>query len=109
MAVNNALLVISYHFKKYYQTWKFKRLQKASSIIQTFFKEVNDVSKLLKIVKKYRLSVIKSQKYAVDFLRCRDAKVKVIAKYWDSLEPVNMSFTIDMVAPKTKSKWWSSF
>ena len=44
------------HFKKFLKKWKAERLRKASFTLQLFFKEVYDVSKLLKVVKKYRFS-----------------------------------------------------
>ncbi|KAJ3372788.1 hypothetical protein HDU91_001903 [Kappamyces sp. JEL0680] len=66
--------------------WKMDRLRKASLTIQSFFKEVYDVSKLLKVVKKYRFSVIKAQRYIREFLLVREARILAITKVWDSQE-----------------------
>jgi hypothetical protein len=57
-------------------------------IIHSFFKEVYDVSKLLKIVKKYRLSVIKAQRYVKGFLKVRECRVQTNVKHWDNMESV---------------------
>jgi hypothetical protein len=43
---------------------------------------------LLKIVKKYRLSVIKAQRYVKGFLKVRDSRIIAITKHWDVMEPV---------------------
>jgi hypothetical protein len=70
----------------YIPVWRNRRKIKAADVILSFFQEVYDVSKLMKIVKKYRYSVIKAQAYVRSFLVIRNAQVKVIAKYWDKLE-----------------------
>lgn len=56
--IADSLYIISKAFKKYYRAWKQERLTRSAVVIHSFFKEVYDVSKLLKIVKKYRLSGI---------------------------------------------------
>ncbi|KAI8843633.1 hypothetical protein BC829DRAFT_400771 [Chytridium lagenaria] len=59
---------------------------KAADKIRQFFKEVHDVSKLLKIVKKYRFSVVKAQMLTRHFLEIRRAQVTLLCRYWDKHE-----------------------
>jgi hypothetical protein len=87
-ARKGALMIIARVFSRFYRRWKAERLRNASLVIHSFFKEVYDVSKLLKIVKKYRLSVIKAQRYVKSFLKVREARVLVISKHWDQVESV---------------------
>ncbi|KAI8911662.1 hypothetical protein EDD86DRAFT_245929 [Gorgonomyces haynaldii] len=68
--------------------WRAKRKTRASNVIMSFFREVYDVSKLMKIVKKYRWSVIKAQGYVRRFLGVRHAQVQAVGLYWDKLEPL---------------------
>ncbi|KAJ3216974.1 hypothetical protein HDU67_008703 [Dinochytrium kinnereticum] len=59
---------------------------KSADKIRQFFKEVHDVAKLLKIVKKYRFSVVKAQMMSRNFLEIRRAQVTLLCKYWDKHE-----------------------
>jgi DNA-binding transcriptional regulator YhcF (GntR family) len=54
----SALLVITRVVRKFLPTWRAQRKARAANVILTFFKEVYDVSKLMKIVKKFRFSGI---------------------------------------------------
>jgi hypothetical protein len=51
-----SIRIIAKAFKKFLPHWRKMRLRCAANLLQAFFKEVYDVSKLMKIVKKYRLS-----------------------------------------------------
>jgi hypothetical protein len=62
--IMKAQVIILRAFKKYYKVWKQERLTRSAVTIHSFFKEVYDVSKLLKIVKKYRLSGISDANYS---------------------------------------------
>ncbi|KAI8919592.1 hypothetical protein BC831DRAFT_481117 [Entophlyctis helioformis] len=81
-----AIRVIGRAFHKFYPSWKDERRREASNTIQSFFKEAYDVSKLLKIVKKYRFSVIKAQNHCKAFLMIRQAQLLALKAYWDKLE-----------------------
>ncbi|KAJ3249422.1 hypothetical protein HDU78_003208 [Chytriomyces hyalinus] len=59
----------------------------AADKIRQFFKDVHDVSKLMKVVQKYRFSVIGAQRIVRRKLEIRNAQVAVLLKYWDKLEP----------------------
>lgn len=41
-------------FQKYVIRWRLQVKHEAADVIRTFFKEVHDTSKLMKVVKKYR-------------------------------------------------------
>ncbi|KAJ3016693.1 UNVERIFIED_CONTAM: hypothetical protein HDU68_012086 [Siphonaria sp. JEL0065] len=58
----------------------------AADKIRQFFKEVHDVSKLMKVVQKYRFSVVLAQRLSKGFLAVRRAQVIVLLKYWEKLE-----------------------
>lgn len=47
-------------FHKFVIVWRIKRKRAAADLIQDFFQEVYDVSKLMKLVKKFRYSGIKN-------------------------------------------------
>ncbi|KAJ3274069.1 hypothetical protein HDV01_003562 [Terramyces sp. JEL0728] len=90
-----ALVVIGKAFRLFYMKWKNARLRLASDNIQSFFQEVYDVSKLMKIVKKYRFSgkvilstVIKAQRYCKTFLKIRESRIVAISKHWENMEAV---------------------
>ncbi|KAJ3319915.1 hypothetical protein HDV06_005814 [Boothiomyces sp. JEL0866] len=83
-----ALIVIGKAFRVFYVKWKNARLKLASDTIQSFFQEVYDVSKLMKIVKKYRFSVIKAQRYCKTFLKIRECRIVAISKHWENMEGV---------------------
>ncbi|KAJ3311080.1 hypothetical protein HDV04_004394 [Boothiomyces sp. JEL0838] len=109
-----ALIVIGKAFKVFYVKWKNARLRLASDIIQSFFQEVYDVSKLMKIVKKYRFSVIKAQRYCKTFLKIRECRIVAISKHWENMEGVwwsqrgkggkGSTSELDDKKPKSKKK-----
>ena len=55
-------------------------------MIRTFFKEVHDTSKLMKIVKKYRYAVIKAQSLVRSFVAVQNARMLALLKYSDKFE-----------------------
>ncbi|KAJ3129291.1 hypothetical protein HK098_001989 [Nowakowskiella sp. JEL0407] len=104
-----ALAKISRVFRNYVYRRREQKKHESSNTIRQFFRDVHDVSKLMKIVKKYRFSgnfslpfsktkplmtnvssslVIKAQTYLRTFLEIRDAQIQVIIKYWDKVEPL---------------------
>ncbi|KAJ3035225.1 hypothetical protein HDV00_004133 [Rhizophlyctis rosea] len=82
-----ALMQIAGVFKIYVHRRRQRAKHNASNCIRQFFKEVHDVSKLMKIVKKYRYSVVKAQGYVRNFHDIRNAQVVAIGKAWDRAEP----------------------
>ncbi|KAJ3187575.1 hypothetical protein HK101_009354 [Irineochytrium annulatum] len=115
-----AMEIIAKVFSTYVRKRRIILKNKAADIIRQFFKEVHDVSKLMKIVKKYRFSVIKAQILSRSFLAVRNAQVTVICKLWDKLEngwwaqrklhsekntnASNMSIEEKVKTPKSKKK-----
>ncbi|KAJ3054894.1 hypothetical protein HK097_000470 [Rhizophlyctis rosea] len=87
-----ALMQIAGAFKIYVHRRRQRAKHNASNTIRQFFKEVHDVSKLMKIVKKYRFSVVKAQGYVRSFHIIRDAQVQVISMAWS----------------KAESEWWAN-
>jgi hypothetical protein len=77
-----AILVISTKMVTFIKRWRIWRKIKAADFLLSFFKEVYDVSKLMKIVKKFRLCVIKAQQYSRAFLEMKEAQVITLRKYW---------------------------
>ncbi|KAL2914347.1 hypothetical protein HK105_206119 [Polyrhizophydium stewartii] len=105
----SALRIISRAFRRFYPKWRQNRIRKSANIIQSFFKEVYDVSKLLKIVKRYRLSVITAQRHSRAFLQIRNAQLNAMSLYWDKLEGLwwsqrNKTSQADLEDKKAKKK-----
>ncbi|KAJ3332667.1 Coiled-coil domain-containing protein 77 [Blyttiomyces sp. JEL0837] len=82
----NAMIVIGSAFRVYVHRRREKLKHKSADIVRQFFKEVHDCSKLMKVVKKYRFSVIKAQGMCRAYLNIRNSQVTLICKYWDKLE-----------------------
>ncbi|KAJ3012605.1 hypothetical protein HKX48_006190 [Thoreauomyces humboldtii] len=83
-----ALMTIAVVFRRYVARRREAQKHKASDAIRQFFRDVYDVSRLMKIVKKYRFSVVKAQHYVMSWHEMRNAQVKVLGRYWDKLEPL---------------------
>ncbi|KAI8618986.1 hypothetical protein BC830DRAFT_1106287 [Chytriomyces sp. MP71] len=81
-----ALKTISTVFHYYLLRRRMEAKFYAADIIRQFFKEVHDVSKLMKVVQKYRFSVIGAQRLVRSHLEIRRAQVTAISKYWDKME-----------------------
>ncbi|KAJ3107147.1 hypothetical protein HDU97_004840 [Phlyctochytrium planicorne] len=73
-------------FTKYVHRRRLAIKNRCADKVRQFFKEVHDVAKLLKIVKKYRFSVVKAQQMCKSFLEIRKAQVTLLCKYWDKHE-----------------------
>ncbi|KAJ3221924.1 hypothetical protein HK099_002957 [Clydaea vesicula] len=85
--VKTSLAIISRVFHKYIIYRREEEKHKASNLIRQFFRDVHDVSKLMKIVKKYRFSVVKAQQISRAFLNARNMRTLCICKHWESLVP----------------------
>ncbi|TPX60659.1 hypothetical protein PhCBS80983_g01619 [Powellomyces hirtus] len=83
-----ALAKISVVFRRYVARRRESQKHMASDAIRQFFRDVYDVSRLMKIVKKYRFSVVKAQTYVLSWSEIRNCQIKVLSKYWDKLEPL---------------------
>ncbi|KAJ3067271.1 hypothetical protein HDU98_009535 [Podochytrium sp. JEL0797] len=82
----DALRTISTVFHFYVLQRRMEAKYLAADKIRQFFKEVFDVSKLMKVVQKYRFSVLMAQRYVKSHLAIRSAQVTVLCKYWDKHE-----------------------
>ncbi|KAI9102710.1 hypothetical protein DFS34DRAFT_674109 [Phlyctochytrium arcticum] len=82
-----ALAKIAVSFHKFIRRRREVRKHNASNDIRQFFRDVYDVSRLMKVVKKYRFSVVKAQMYVRSWNAIREAQVDVLCKYWEKLEP----------------------
>ncbi|KAJ3179165.1 hypothetical protein HDU87_003123 [Geranomyces variabilis] len=83
-----ALAKISVVFRRYVARRRENQKHLASDAIRQFFRDVYDVSRLMKVVKKYRFSVVKAQGYVLHWHDMRNAQIRVLSKYWDKLEPL---------------------
>ncbi|KAJ3157520.1 hypothetical protein HDU86_003169 [Geranomyces michiganensis] len=83
-----ALAKISVVFRRYVARRRENQKHMASDAIRQFFRDVYDVSRLMKVVKKYRFSVVKAQGYVLHWHEMRNAQLRVLSKYWDKLEPL---------------------
>ncbi|KND04923.1 uncharacterized protein SPPG_00614 [Spizellomyces punctatus DAOM BR117] len=83
-----ALAKIAVVFHKFIRRRREVQKHRASNTIRQFFRDVYDVSRLMKVVKKYRFSVVKAQHYVIGWHAIRNAQVDVICKYWEKLEPL---------------------
>ncbi|KAJ3152532.1 hypothetical protein HDU89_001223 [Geranomyces variabilis] len=83
-----ALAKISVVFRRYVARRRENQKHLASDAIRQFFRDVYDVSRLMKVVKKYRFSVVKAQGYVLHWHEMRNAQLRVLSKYWDKLEPL---------------------
>ncbi|KAJ3027296.1 UNVERIFIED_CONTAM: hypothetical protein HDU68_004083 [Siphonaria sp. JEL0065] len=81
-----ALVTIAVVFHYYVLKRRMIAKYLAADKIRQFFKEVHDVSKLMKVVQKYRFSVVLAQRLSKGFLAVRRAQVIVLFKYWEKLE-----------------------
>ncbi|KAI8815146.1 hypothetical protein BJ742DRAFT_765539 [Cladochytrium replicatum] len=86
--VRTALEKISKIFHVYVRKRREGSRHKSSNIIRQFFRDIHDVSKLMKIVKKYRFSVIKAQKYCRNWSEVRNGQIQILCRYWDKVEPM---------------------
>ncbi|KAJ3188381.1 hypothetical protein HDU85_005532 [Gaertneriomyces sp. JEL0708] len=83
-----ALTTIAVVFRIYIRRRRERMKHSASNTIRQFFRDVYDVSKLMKVVKKYRFSVVKCQSYVRSWRTIIDCQVEVLCRYWDKLEPL---------------------
>jgi hypothetical protein len=51
-------------------------------MIRNFLIEVRDTSKLMKVIKQYRMRVLKSQRFARDFIAIKRAQVQMMEILW---------------------------
>ncbi|KAJ3048228.1 hypothetical protein HK102_012742, partial [Quaeritorhiza haematococci] len=86
-----ALMVISRIFAGYVHRRRVIAQHRAGNTIRQFFKDVHDVSKLMRIVKKYRFEVVKAQTFSRSWLAIHRARLHALSLYWDTFEP----------------KWWA--
>ncbi|KAJ3285562.1 hypothetical protein HDU79_007243 [Rhizoclosmatium sp. JEL0117] len=82
----HALAKIAVVFHDYLIRRRIVAKYRAADTIRQFFKDVHDVSKLMKVVQKYRFSVVLAQRLSKSFLAIRHAQIEVLCKYWDKLE-----------------------
>ncbi|KAI8823134.1 uncharacterized protein EV422DRAFT_393206 [Fimicolochytrium jonesii] len=82
-----ALAKIAVVFRKYVARRRELQRHLAADTIRQFLRDVYDVSRLMKVVKKYRFSVVKAQNIVLAWHAIRNAQVDVVCKYWDKLEP----------------------
>ncbi|KAI9189848.1 hypothetical protein H9P43_001281 [Blastocladiella emersonii ATCC 22665] len=64
-----------------------QRRQAAANTIRDFLKEIHDVGKLLKIIKKFRFAVITAQRIVRRFLAVRAAQLQLLHLQWEKFEP----------------------
>lgn len=83
---NAAFSILKAHFTPYLVEWKERRRLKAAAAVDTFLIEVSNSSYLLKIVKRYRASVIKAQCYGRAFCAIKAAQIDALKRYFDRLE-----------------------
>ncbi|KAI9206882.1 uncharacterized protein BJ171DRAFT_641684 [Polychytrium aggregatum] len=81
-----ALQTIQRVFHSYVQRRREVIKNNAANLIRTFFKEVYDTSKLMKVVKKYRFSVIRAQRYARSYITILRAELELCVMQWDHFE-----------------------
>ncbi|KAI9145659.1 hypothetical protein BKA69DRAFT_453578 [Paraphysoderma sedebokerense] len=81
-----ALKIISRLFFRFVRKRREQKKHWAANVIRGFFKEIHDVSKLMKIIKKYRFSVVTAQRHARQFLEVRQCQLLLLMLQWDSLE-----------------------
>ncbi|KAI9357594.1 hypothetical protein DFJ73DRAFT_820339 [Zopfochytrium polystomum] len=85
-AKQQSLATIASVFVPFVRHRRSRMKHNSADTIRQFFKEVHDTSKLMKVVKKYRFSVIKAQGICRAFLSIRSAQLQLITLLWDRLE-----------------------
>ncbi|KAI9222378.1 hypothetical protein BC828DRAFT_378584 [Blastocladiella britannica] len=83
----HAFHVISRFVVKHIEQRREKRKQQAANTIRDFFKEIHDAGKLLKIIKKFRFSVITAQRISKSYLVIRAAQMRALTIQWERMEP----------------------
>ncbi|KAL7753532.1 hypothetical protein RI367_001307 [Sorochytrium milnesiophthora] len=83
-----AMVVLSRFFAAVMQHRRHAKKVLAANIMLELFREVHDVSKLSKIIKKYRYSVIKAQRLAKSYVQARRAQLQLLVMQWDRTEAV---------------------
>jgi hypothetical protein len=72
----------------YIMSKRDKKKHEAADIIRDFFHEVHDVSKLWKVIKKFRQSVSLAQRVMRKFIQVYFAQVELVLLQWNNVEPV---------------------
>lgn len=79
-----AKILVRYEWKARLNLRTTKR-KRFAGIIRSFFRDHQDDSQFASIVKSYRYKIIRIQRHARHFLRCRKARLICLGKIWDSI------------------------
>lgn len=90
--LNGSPYLIFSVFHDYVERRRLKIKQQAADTIRQFFQDVHEVSKLMKIIKKYRYNVIRCQNIVRTWLEIRRMRIMCVTRYWD----------------KCTSMWWET-
>ncbi|KAJ3375026.1 hypothetical protein GGF31_005748 [Allomyces arbusculus] len=86
-----AMRVLSRAFGKFVVKIRERRREQAANTIRDFLKEVHDVGKLLKIIKKFRFAVIQAQRISRGYLAVRTAQLQLLVLQWERFEADQMN------------------
>ncbi|ORZ33909.1 hypothetical protein BCR44DRAFT_1437276 [Catenaria anguillulae PL171] len=81
-----AIKVLGRAMSKFIASIREQRKQQAANTIRVFLKEIHDVGKLLKVIKKYRYAVITAQRVVRGFLSVRMAQLQLLQLQWGKME-----------------------
>ncbi|KAJ3360382.1 hypothetical protein GGF32_008442 [Allomyces javanicus] len=86
-----AMRVLSRAFGKFVVKIRERRREQAANTIRDFLKEVHDVGKLLKIIKKFRFAVIQAQRISRGYMAVRAAQLQLLVLQWERFEADQMN------------------
>jgi hypothetical protein len=86
-AVLNRLNLCNFRvFKKYISLRRKLQYHRGADIVRGFFHDLHDVSRLIKVIKRFRFSVIQAQRISKRYVLIFNAQVALILMQWGRLE-----------------------